>query len=552
MLVSLAIKNYALIDDLSVNFGDGFTTITGETGAGKSILLGALSLVLGKRADLSLLTDKDRKCTVEAEFAVSGYALESFFEARDLDYEEHAILRREILPSGKSRAFVNDTPVNLEVLTSLGNQLIDVHSQHQTLQLTENAFQFKVVDALAGNVELLTAYRENLDAFRQLEMELQQLRALKEEAAKELDYNSFLLEELEKAPLKEGVLETLETEYEQLNNVETLLELLSQAYQVLNEEQMGVLSNLIALRQATQKLAAFGEKFEELNRRVEAAAIELDDITAEFQGLQETVEPDPERLAEVNSQLELLHNLLKKHQVVAIEELIAIKEALSEKVAISLNIDAEIQDKENAVAAQQKQLEAICNEISGNRSSSIPELKRRLEEKMGALGMPSASFRIEINPSQEFNSKGKDDLTFLFSANKGSHYGELKKVASGGELSRIMLTIKAILASYEQLPTLMFDEIDTGVSGEISNTMGDIMKEMGHYMQVFSITHLPQVASKGNQQFKVYKEEGQNATRTQMKLLSEPERIAELAEMLGGKSYSETAENHARTLLTES
>ncbi len=552
MLVQLAIKNYALIDDLNVTFGDGFTTITGETGAGKSILLGALSLVLGKRADLSLLKDKSRKCTVEAEFSISGYALKPFFEARDLDYEEHTILRREILPSGKSRAFVNDTPVNLEILSGLGNQLIDVHSQHQTLQLTENAFQFKVVDALAGNVELLKEYRKNLDAFRHLEMELQQLQDLKVEAAKELDYNSFLLDELEKAPLKEGILDALETEFEQLNNVETLLELLAQAHQVLNEEQMGVMSSLMLLRQATQKLSAFGEKFENLNKRVEASTIELDDITSEFQGLRETVEPDPERLAEVNGQLELLNNLLKKHQVAEIGELIAVKEALSKKVAVSLTIDTDIRDKQNALAAQRKQLENLCDELSAKRAKSIPALRHMLEEKMSVLGMPSAGFQIEITPSGDFNNRGKDALTFLFSANKGSHYGELKKVASGGELSRIMLAIKAILASYEQLPTLMFDEIDTGVSGEISNTMGEIMKEMGKYMQVFSITHLPQVASKGSQQFKVYKEEDQRTTSTRMKLLSDAERIAELAEMLGGKSYSESAENHARTLLTQS
>ncbi len=552
MLVRLAIKNYALIDDLNVTFGDGFTTITGETGAGKSILLGALSLVLGKRADLSLLKDKSRKCTVEAEFSISGYALKPFFEARDLDYEEHTILRREILPSGKSRAFVNDTPVNLEILSGLGNQLIDVHSQHQTLQLTENAFQFKVVDALAGNVKLLKEYRKNLDAFRHLEMELQQLQDLKVEAAKALDYNSFLLDELEKAPLKEGTLDALETEFEQLNNVETLLELLAQAHQLLNEEQMGVMSSLMLLRQATQKLSAFGEKFENLNKRVEASTIELDDITSEFQGLKETVEPDPERLAEVNGQLERLHNLLKKHQVAEIGELIAVKEALSEKVAVSLTIDTDIRDKQNALAAQRKRLENLCIDLSAKRAKSIPELKRMLEEKMSVLGMPSAGFQIEITPSRDFNNRGKDALTFLFSANRGSHYGELKKVASGGELSRIMLAIKAILASYEQLPTLMFDEIDTGVSGEISNTMGEIMKEMGKYMQVFSITHLPQVASKGSQQFKVYKEEDQRTTSTRMKLLSEAERIAELAEMLGGKSYSESAENHARTLLTQS
>ncbi len=552
MLTQLSIKNYALIDDLNVTFGEGFTTITGETGAGKSILLGAFSLVLGKRADLSSLKDSGRKCTVEAGFSIEGYALEQFFEDRDLDYEQHTILRREILPSGKSRAFVNDTPVTLEILSNLGTRLVDVHSQHQTLRLTENAFQFKVVDALAGNSLPLMEYRKNLDAFRELERELQQLLDFKTEAAKELDYNSFLLEELEKAPLKEGIVETLETEYEQLNNVETLLESLAQVHQLFNEDQMGLLTHLTTLRQLTQKLSAFGERFTDLDQRVQSAVIELSDIAVEFQGLQETVEPDPGRLEEVNSQLQLLHNLFKKHQVTEVTGLIGIKERLLKTVTASLNIDTEIQDKKNALARQREVLEKLCAEISGNRKKILPELKDMLKQKMGVLGMSSASFKIEVDPSKVFTNTGKDHLTFLFSANKGSDFGELKKVASGGELSRIMLAIKAILASYEQLPTLMFDEIDTGVSGEISNAMGEIMKEMGQYMQIFSITHLPQVASKGKQQFKVFKEEFQNTTRSQMKLLSGEERIAELAEMLGGKSYSESAENHARTLLMQS
>ncbi|NJB35866.1 DNA repair protein RecN [Croceivirga sp. JEA036] len=549
MLTQLTIKNYALIDDLNVGFESGFTTITGETGAGKSILLGALSLVLGKRADLSALKNQDKKCTIEGTFAIKAYQLEGFFKENDLDYEEDSILRREILPSGKSRAFINDTPVTLGVLSSLGELLVDIHSQHQTMQLTENAFQFKVVDALAGNQAELLKYRKELNEYRKLVKAYQELLQYQTEASKELEYNTFLLEELQAAPLKEGKLAELEEEYEQLSNVEQVQEWLAQAHQVLNDEQIGMVNTAAGLQQALQKLATFGQQYGVLNNRVQSVAIELADLASEIEKLNDTIDADPERLEIVNGQMQQLHTLLKKHQVSSEEELLALKKDLEEKVDVSLNMDQKIAANAKAVKEQESILNTICASLHQNRKKSIPILANTLQEKIASLGMPAATFKIEIVPAADFKSNGKDELVFLLSSNKGSAYGELKKVASGGELSRIMLAIKSILASYEKLPTLMFDEIDTGVSGEISNRMGEIMKEMGAYMQVFSITHLPQVAAKGKQQYKVFKQEVGDTTTTQMKRLEEEQRIEELAEMLGGKQFSSSAMEHAKELL---
>nr|WP_292960689.1 DNA repair protein RecN [Muricauda sp. UBA7809] len=549
MLVNLSIQNYALIDDVSVAFSNGFTTITGETGAGKSILLGGLSMVLGKRADLSSLKNKDQKCVIEAEFNISKYHLQQFFEENDLDYEDTTILRREILPSGKSRAFVNDSPVTLDVMRALGDQLVDVHSQHQTMRLTENDFQMKVLDALAGNKENISRYAEELDKLRTASKELQKLVDFQADADKEHDYNSFLLKELEDAKLREGMQEELEAEYEELSNVEQIMEQLSAGHQLLNDEQLGIVGRLTDLKRAFQNLADFGSDYKLLSERIQSVLIETDDIASELERLKDRVEANPERMEVVNGQLQRLYDLQKKHHTDTVSDLIAIREELAQKVDAVANIESKIKEKQEEVDAITEQVDAWAKKISDGRKSVIPQLKETLQKDLASLGMPSASFNIEVNPSKSFKANGKDDLVFLFSANKGSNYGELKKVASGGELSRIMLTIKSILAAYENLPTMMFDEIDTGVSGEISNRMGEIMRQMSENMQVFSITHLPQVASKGNYQFKVYKEEGPEGTSTHIKQLSKDERVRELAEMLGGKSLSESALAHAKELL---
>ena len=549
MLTKLSIKNYALIDDLNVSFSQGFTCITGETGAGKSILLGGLSLVLGKRADLSSLRNKELKCVIEAEFTLDKYGLSPFFEEHDLDYEQKTIIRREIRPNGKSRAFINDTPVTLDIITLLGNKLIDVHSQHQTMQLTDNDFQLRVIDALAGNGKTLVAYSKTLSIYKRVSNELDELIEFQRNATKEHEYNSFLLQELQDAPLQNGIIEELEEQYEQLNNVEMLLGLLSKGNQLLNDEQVGLLQLMLELKQVSSKLSGFGSQFSELNERIQSVLIEMDDISDDVNRLQEGAEANPQLLEEINTKLQLLYNLQKKHNAVDVSELVTIRDTLAEKVAVTENIGTSISAKEKELGTLRTALEEKALYLSERRNKVLPDLKKQLKESLAPLGLPNATFKIELARATEFKSNGKDDLTFLFSANKGSDYGALKKVASGGELSRIMLVIKAILAKYENLPTIMFDEIDTGVSGEISNRMGDIMKDMGTTMQVFSITHLPQVASKGDHHFKVYKQEEDGVTGTKMKKLDRNERVEELAEMLGGKDLSDSAMAHARQLL---
>lgn len=549
MLTNLSIQNYALIDDVTVAFSRGFTTITGETGAGKSILLGGLSLVLGKRADLGSLKDAQKKCVVEAEFDLSKYGLQGFFDDNDLDYSDVTLVRREILPSGKSRAFVNDSPLTLDILKALGEQLVDVHSQHQTLRLTENDFQMKVVDALAGNAGPLAVYGERLETYSVLGRELKELEDFQANADKEHDYNSFLLEELEAAKLREGMQEELEAEYERLNHVEQIMQQLALGHDLLRDEQFGILGRLIDLKRAFHGLGQFGPAYEALENRIASVQIETDDIAAEIETLKDTVEADPERLETVNGQLQLLHALQMKHHVGSVGELIALRGELAQKVEAVANLGSKIRQKAKERAEVEAQLDQLAEKISEARQGVLAQLKRMLEESLAPLGMPSARFQIEIRPSGSFRANGKDELIFLFSANKGSSFGELKKVASGGELSRIMLTIKAILAKYEHLPTMVFDEIDTGVSGEISNKMGEIMQQMGNHMQVMAITHLPQVASKGTQQFKVYKEEGKSGTSSFIKALHGEERVRELAEMLGGKNLTESAMAHARELL---
>ena len=549
MLSALSIKNYALIDDITVAFSGGFTTITGETGAGKSILLGGLSLVLGKRADLSALRDQDKKCIIEAEFNIENYKLEGFYQLNELEYDVHTIIRREIYPSGKSRAFINDSPVTLDILSQLGEQLVDVHSQHQTLRLTEQHYQLHVIDALAGNSDLLARYRQVLHDYRQHKIELVQLLEQQQTIVRDHDYNSFLLKELESSDLKTGMLEELEEEHEQLSHVETIQELLSNTHQILNDEQMGVLSMLSQLKQLTSKLASFGKQYQLIYQRLESSFIELDDIDSELQQMQEGLEANPILLEEIGNKLQQLFDLQKKHAVAGIEELIRIREELSDKVQLTENMDAIIEDKQKLVQETELRLKDLATNISKRRTEVLARFKQALEDKLKSLGMPNASFEMRIIPDQDFSDFGSDNLIFLFSANKGTDYGNLKKVASGGELSRIMLVIKSILAEFEQLPTLMFDEIDSGVSGEISNKMADIMLDMSSNMQVFSITHLPQVASKGQHHFKVYKTEENARTNTRIKLLATEERIVELAEMLGGKNLSDSALAHAKQLL---
>lgn len=549
MLRSLSIKNYALIDKLQVSFDEGFTTITGETGAGKSILLGGLSLILGKRADLNSLRDPGVKCVLEAGFDISAYDLGNFFEEEDLDYEAHTIIRREILPSGKSRAFINDTPVTLSVLASLGGQLVDIHSQHQTLKLTENDFQFRFVDAVAGNGSLLKEYRKQLGAFKKEERVLEALKARKQQAVKEHDYNQFLLKELEEARLESGLITELEGTYERLSNIELIKEQLGASSNLLQAEQYGILSQLGDLKNALSKLAPFGASYKELAGRVESVFLELDDAGNELMSFEGDLEDDPALLEQVNSRLQHIYDLQKKHGAQDEEELIGIRSALEEKVIATEGLDAEIERCEAEVTGLMEKLTELSRGIRAARLKVIPKLKKELETALNPLGMPNARFDIRILEVDEFRPNGMDDLEFLFSANKGGSFSDLKKVASGGELSRIMLVIKSMLAGYMKLPTIMFDEIDTGVSGEVSNKMAAIMQRMSAAIQVFTITHLPQVAARGSKQFKVFKTEAEGRTVSGIKVLSDQERVEELAEMLGGKSLTDSALAHAKELL---
>lgn len=549
MITSLSIKNYALIDSLQVQFNQGFSIITGETGAGKSILLGGLSLILGKRADLSSIKDTSKKCIIEAVFDVTNYKLESLFEANDLDYEPQTIIRREILPTGKSRAFINDSPVNLAALQLLGEQLIDIHSQHETLQLVDDAFQFEIIDALASNDTLLKDYTIQLKEFKTIQKELDTLMKFKADAIKEYDYNAFLLKELTEANLVEGELETLEEELETLSNVEEIRETLSHASQVFSEEEIGLLSVLSQLKGNFKKIGPYAAKYQGLYERIESSLIELDDVYAELEKLQDQLDADPERLEKVSSKLSLLNNLFQKHLVSSVSELIQIKDQLTDKVSETENLDENIQKKENQLQQQKNALNKLSKQLHDNRTKAIPELSNQLETMLRDLGMPNAKFKISLKYSDTFYANGKDELSFLFTANKGGQFNELKKAASGGELSRIMLAIKSILSKYKQLPTIMFDEIDSGVSGEISNKMGQIMLQMSQYMQVFAITHIPQIAAKGHTHFKVYKEDVDQVTLTNLKKLNHDERLVEIAQMLGGVEISSSAMAHAKQLL---
>ncbi|MBP2833907.1 DNA repair protein RecN [Aquimarina sp. U1-2] len=549
MLKGLSIKNFALIEQLQVSFDAGLITITGETGAGKSLLLGALGLLLGKRADLSSVKDNSQKCVIEGTFAIQHYNLSSFFEAEALDYEDETIIRREILPSGKSRAFVNDTPVTLQSLGALGVKLIDIHSQHQTLEVTTNDFQFEVLDALANADREIDSYKRGLDLLKKKEKAVAVLVSSQENFTKEYEYNAFLLKELEEAQLQKGELITLEERYEQLNNVEEIQERLSGAVSVISSEEIGVADQLNTIKSNLSKIATYSNTLATLSTRMQSVAIELDDIQESLTNELEKLEADPQQLEEVGQRLQVLHNLQVKHKVTSIEELIDLKDQLSDKVSKTESLSEDIATLKSEIEKIQSQLDDLAGKIHHKRKKALPNLVAELENILKALGMPNASFKASLHLQEKYLPNGKEVLDFLFSANKGASYGVLKKVASGGELSRIMIAIKAILSRYAQLPTLIFDEIDTGVSGEVAQKMADLMMDMSKNLQVFSITHLPQIAANGQSHYKVFKEDINNATVTQLKLLNQDGRVQEIAEMIGGKNISESALLHAKALL---
>lgn len=549
MLTALSIKNYALIDDLKVDFPEGFIIITGETGSGKSIMLDALSLILGKRADMSALRNKEEKCIIEAEFSLQNYEFQSLFQELDIDYDPQTIIRREILPSGKSRAFVNDVPATLEVLSRLGQVLVDIHSQHQTLALSDTSFQFAIIDAMANNKSLLTEYVQLHQLLKKEQKKLQELIEFQKNAKKEYDYNLHQLKELKSATLEEGILEELEESYEEASNIEDIKENVSESLYLLNDENIGILNNLRELKRSFSSLTEYKQLYRDLYERIESAFLELEDLASEISDIDESIEADPDNLEQISKQLNKIYSLQKKHSVATVEELIAIQQELEEAVSKTESVDIDLTKQKKIVEEQHTATLKKANQLHKAREKVIPALDKKLTNFMHELGMPNGRFSITLTATDTFFANGNDELSFLFSANKGGDFGQLKKVASGGELSRIMLAVKAIMAEHTALPTIMFDEIDTGVSGEISQKMGDIMKQMSQNRQVFAITHLPQIAAKGAYHFKVFKEDSKGKTTTHLKLLTEEERITELSEMLEGKNSGASARNHAIELL---
>lgn len=549
MLTHLSIKNYALIKHTAIHFSDHLTIITGETGAGKSILLDALGLVLGKRADLSALKKSDEKCVIEAHFNIFSYQLENLFLQFDLDYEEETIIRREILPSGKSRAFVNDVPTTLQNVQKLGEVLIDIHTQHQTQDLFNEKYQLHLIDVYAGCTDLLKDYQLQLVQYKSQLQQLDQLREKRAHLVKEQDYNAFLLDELTTANLKAGEQEELESQYEVLANVEKVGGYLEQSFTLLRNDEFGVNKQLYEVKTHLQKLAQVSIKYEGLLQRLESSFIELEDVADEIQTEMQQLVVDPHQLELINQKLQLIYQLQKKHNVSTVPELLEIEQNLSDTVAGLDQLEEEIVSLEKSVAQSQKELHYLAEELHKKRSAILETLSNEISRLIKPLGMPNAQFNIELNFTESFQNSGKDTVNWLFSANKGMPFGLLKKTASGGELSRIMLAIKSILAAKSKLPTIIFDEIDTGVSGDVADKMGNIMREMGNYMQIFAITHLPQVAVKGKQHFKVSKFDDDQVTVSDIKLLNTEERINEIAQMLSGDVITEAALEQAKQLL---
>ena len=549
MLKNLSIKNYALIEDLNVDFNNGLTIITGETGAGKSILINALSLVLGKRSDSSSINNLNKKCIVEATFDLANYNLKKIFSENNLDYDTDTIIRREILPSGKSRAFVNDSPVVLNQLTSISQYIIDIHSQHQNLDLVNIDFQFDVIDSVANNLKSVREYKLKLSDYKNLVVELNSLKHIKSELSKAYDYNNHLLEEINELNIFNVNLTDLENSYKDLSNFEEIKVDLNHSISLLNDNEHGIISLFNKLKFSLQNLSTKSNTFLNLYNRINSIYIDLDDVSSDIHKANDNLTNNPGKLSEISDLLSKMNNVLRKHSVDNIDDLIEVQSELVNKVSKSNNIENEISSLSLKVTDLELKLLNLAKDISKNRVKTIPKLVINLQELLNELGMKSAQFLIEINSQDKLLSNGIDKLDFKFSANKGSDFKLIKQSASGGEMSRIMLAIKSIIANYKKLPTLMFDEIDTGVSGEVSNKIGDIMKEMSSRMQIFTITHLPQIAAKGESHFKVYKTEMDNSTTTNLIKLNNQDRIVEIAKMLEGDNISSSAVAHAKQLL---
>ncbi len=549
MLSKLYIANYALISELQVDFHSNLNTVTGETGAGKSIILGALGLILGNRADLSVLKNDTDKCIVEGTFEVKAYALQSFFEKHDLDYDDTTILRREITPSGKSRAFINDTPVNLKVLRELGLKLIDIHSQHQNLELSNQRFQLDLVDTVAGTSDLLDEYGSLFRNYTQAQKELQLLQEKAEKEKADLDYFEFQFNQLEEANLQENEQEELEQELEQLNHAEEIKTAFVTVGELLDSEQFSVIQNLKDSKKALEKISAYSDEAGELFQRLDSAMLELRDVADEAEAQAEKVEHSPQRIEEVTDRLNLLYSLQQKHGLDNVGDLIALKNELDEKIGTVTGYDELIHQKEKALTEIGSKLDKQAEALTNKRKKSFKKIEESVVSDLLQLGMPKARFTVEHSVLDDFRINGRDAITFLFSANADVQPDDISKIASGGEMSRLMLAIKNLLRSSRALPTIIFDEIDSGVSGEIAMKMGNIIKSFSESTQIINITHLPQIAARGNAHFRVFKYEKDGKTFTSIKALNAEERVEELAMMVGGEKLTDTTLKAARELL---
>jgi DNA repair protein RecN (Recombination protein N) len=549
MLIKLFVQNYALIRELDVEFENGLTIITGETGAGKSILLGALSLILGTRADSSVLLDKNEKCIVEGTFRIEEYELNEFFISNNIDYEPVSTLRREINPAGKSRAFINDTPVTVNILKELGDRLIDIHSQHQTLMLNDNSFQLNLIDSFSGTAGIKTEYRETYSNYRRLKKEYTSIKEKADKNKADLEYYQFQFNQLDEAKLKSGEQTELEAEQELLGHTEEIKLALGSSSNLFLAEGISILSMLREVKSYLGRILTFLPESESLLSRTESALIELDDLAAEVEKLTVSIEADPQRLAMVNNRLDNIYTLIQKHRVTDLGELIKKKDEIKELIGSIVSSDERIIELETLLDKEASRLKTISEEISNKRKSVLSDIELRITELLKQLGIPNAKFRITLTHLQEFTATGFDQADFLFSANKQIAPENMAKIASGGELSRVMLSLKSLLTKNNNLPTIIFDEIDAGVSGEVADKVGQILSGMGKYMQVINITHLPQVASRGTRHYHVYKDDTDNSTFTRVKLLSPEERILEVARLLSGSEVTETAMKNARELL---
>ncbi|MCD8742588.1 DNA repair protein RecN [Mucilaginibacter roseus] len=550
MLQKLTINNYALIDNLEISFDKGLNILTGETGAGKSIILGGLSLILGQRAESRYFFNQQKKCIIEGLFRVDNLGIKEFLAENDLDYDAETVLRREISADGKSRAFVNDTPVNLTTLKQLGEKLIDIHSQHATLEINDPDFQLMVVDAVAGNTAQLETYQAKFKQYRAENARLKQLIDDSEKAKADLDYYQFQFDELEKAGLAADEQEQLEQELYTLNNAEEIKRNLLGANYLLQNGEAAVLAQLKEAGQQLSALEKFNPEIEDLHARLNSTVIELKDIAAEIESLEQRTFTNEARAGEVNDRLSVMYNLQKKHRVNTNADLLQLQDELSAKIEQAISSDDAIEKLQKEIAAIKKDLEKQSAGLSAKRSKAIPSIEKQVIDTLAEMGMGSSVLKIELNKATDFTKTGTDTVRFLFSANKGHAPGEMSKVASGGELSRVMLSIKSLVAQYTALPSIIFDEIDTGVSGEVANKVGQIMERLAANLQVITITHLPQIASKGQQHFFVYKDQQGDVTYSRIKPLAEQERVLEIAKMLSGDKPGESALQNARELLS--